>query len=428
MFPMVKRKISYLLSHPLISGSTIVFIGSFIANIFNYFFNLAMGRLLSVPDYGLLITLSSFLVIFGIVNTALANIFSRFSARYHAKKDKAGVSNLLTHGSRVIGVGIAVLLIVLLVFTGVIKSFLHIDNYFFLILMYLSIGFLLFFSIPFGILQGQMRFYLLSGISGISPVAKLVIGVLLVYGFNMAVFGAVLGVFASMMVSTIFTYIYVYLVYFQKKKKKNDVKDREFLNEFGKYGFGLFLTSVALALISNLDIILVRHFFDEYVVGQYAALSLMGKAIFYLTSPVNFVFFPLMAYKKERGERLLSTVLLGVSGIAVMSFAVSAFYFVFPDIILKIFFPAKEYLTLKNMLGPFSLYIVAFSVTSILVNLFLSIGKTKIYKILFFGVGLEVALILGFHDSLWQVILSMILVSFLIMLILLVYYAKYERS
>src|SRR5882724_8494911 len=96
----MKKRLVAFISHPLISGSSIVFIGSFLANIFNYLFNLLMGRWLSVSDYGLLIALSSFLVVFGTINTFLANIFSKFSAKYLAKKDTHSLSSLILHGSK----------------------------------------------------------------------------------------------------------------------------------------------------------------------------------------------------------------------------------------------------------------------------------------------------------------------------------------
>ena len=152
-----------------------------------------------------------------------------------------------------------------------------------------------------------------------------------------------------------------------------------------------------------------------------------GKAIFYLTAPIYFVFFPLIAQKKERNEKLFETVLLAGLVIVLFSSVLSFVYFLYPDLILNIFFPAKAYKMLAPYLGFYSIYILVFSLAMLLNNYFLSIGKTGIYKInLFCGV-LFIVLISIFHSALFQVIEVLFSVSFLLLLLLLVYY-KYNAK
>ena len=62
----MKKRVKKLVTHPLISGSSILLIGSLIVNIFNYVFNLSMGRLLSIEEYGLLASLTAFISIIAI--------------------------------------------------------------------------------------------------------------------------------------------------------------------------------------------------------------------------------------------------------------------------------------------------------------------------------------------------------------------------
>ena len=120
----MKQHIKLLISHPLISGSSIVFIGSFGANIFNYLFNLSMGRLLTVEEYGLLTSLSTLFVFLGIINLSLTSIFAKFSARYVVNNDKAGMKNLVTWGSKIVFFFSIGLLFILLLLTQVIADFL----------------------------------------------------------------------------------------------------------------------------------------------------------------------------------------------------------------------------------------------------------------------------------------------------------------
>ena len=206
------------------------------------------------------------------------------------------------------------------------------------------------------------------------------------------------------------------------------LKDRALRLEILLWAKNFFLAGAGMTILGNSDTILVRHFFSSVESGQYAALSLMGKAIFYFTSPLYFAFFPLIAQKHTRGERLFNTVMLAFLLLVAASAGLSFIYFVFPNIVLKIFFPAKIYQSLASYLGLFSLYILVFSLASLFNNFFLSIGKTFVYKATLFFSLVQIFLIFAFHRSFYQIIGILFLSSFLLLLFFLVYYAKHARD
>jgi len=154
----------------------------------------------------------------------------------------------------------------------------------------------------------------------------------------------------------------------------------------------------------------------------------MGKAIFYFISPVYIVFFPLIAQKKEKKEKLLGTLLLACLVIIITSIGMSFVYFLFPSLIVKFFFPNPEYEILENFLGIYSLFILIFSLASLFHNYFLSIGRTGIYKI---TLSASVLLILGvsfYHQSLYQIIGVLFMSTFVLLGAYLIYYMLYERN
>src|SRR5438552_18824372 len=75
---------------------------------------------------------------------------------------------------------------------------------------------------------------------------------------------------------------------------------------------------VGQVIINNLDIILVKHFFDSTQAGVYAAVALVGRVVYMLSWSVVSSMFPFSAgARSERGSRaVLSTALLLVAGIA----------------------------------------------------------------------------------------------------------------
>ena len=82
----MKHVIRQTISHPLVSGSAVIFIGSNVANVFNFLFNFLMVRNLSDADFGILTSLNSFILLPLLVATALTPIVVNFAAEYFAQK------------------------------------------------------------------------------------------------------------------------------------------------------------------------------------------------------------------------------------------------------------------------------------------------------------------------------------------------------
>lgn len=416
------KTVKNLISHPLISGSTVIFMGSMLANVFAYLFNLSMGRLLTVQDYGLLTSLISVFTLFAIFQTTLSGIFSRFSARLRARNDEHAFSSLISKGFKFTFALAGVIFILLILSLIFLPSFLKVSDPTLLVIVSITTFLSIIYSMPLGILQGEMRFYLLSFLNAFGSFLKIALGILaIILGYK--VFGVIIALFLCTLIPVIIAFSVV--IKKHKIRQTNEFKEKDFLNEFRNYSFYFFLSALGISIISNTDIILVRHFFNETISGQYAALSLMGKAIFYITSPIYFVFFPLIAHKKEKKESILNTLLLAGGIIVLFSIGLSFVYFVFPNLVLRIFFPGHAYAVLASYLGPYSLYIVVFSLAYLLNNFFLSVGKTGIYKINLFIGALFLVLMVLFHNSLYQVIVVLFSVSFLLFALLLGYYKLY---
>ncbi|MBI5045158.1 MAG: oligosaccharide flippase family protein [Candidatus Levybacteria bacterium] len=421
----MKDKVISLAKHPLITGSSIVFLGTFGSNIVNYIFNLLMGRMLSVSDYGLLTSLNSLFILVGIFSVSFVSVITKFSAKYFSSNDNNGAVILLRHAGKFIVIFSSLLFLTLLLLTPQIGSFLHISNHLYIVLVLISIFFSLMFSLPLGFIQGRLQFSLYSAIALAQPLIRLIAAILFI-SIGFSVLGPIIGIALSTALPAIACFIYLGKKYRQVDKEKFDTKN--FKKEFIHYTYTYFLAGIGLSLLSNTDIILVRHFFDSTIAGQYAALSLMGKAIFYFTSPISIVFFPIIAYKKERKERLLQTVLLAVGSVVISSGVLTFIYFAFPDLVLRVFFPKPNYAILSEYLGYYSLYILIFSVGALMNSYFLSIGKTKVYLITLIGALVQIVGILLFHKSLYEIIAGLSVASFIMLLLFLIYYYLYEKN
>lgn len=408
------------MGHPLITGSSVIFVGSMGASLINYLFNLIMGRTLSVGDYGTFATLISLFNIFSVLGIALMMVFSKFSASLAGQKKDRLVGSLVITGNMWVGVISFIICGALLVFSSKIAVFLHINSPLLIFVTALALFFSFLASVPQGVLQGLLKFAYFSFVNIFSSIVKLLVGILLViWGFK--TLGAILAFLLSGLAGYLFSFIPL-LKYLKNHNTKDKFTFFSLHNKVYAYAIPVFLSNIGIISLVSVDIILVKHYFNPMLAGQYAALSLMGRSIFYVVSPISSVLFPIIAQKKERQERVIGTLLLSVLLIGIPSVILSSIYFVFPRLVLEIFFPSKAYVSLVPYLGPFSIFILFYSLSFLMNSFYLSVGRAKVFLLTIVGTFLEALFIMMFHSSISQVINSLIIVSFLLLFSLLLYY------
>lgn len=421
----MKEKIKTIIKHPLISGGTILIVGSTITSGLNYLFNLVMGRFLSVSDYGIFASLMSIFNIFSVFSLTIMTVFTKFTASYVGKQKEEFIKPLFIKGTLWIGIISLFMCGIIIIFSSQISHFLNIDDRLLINITSAALFFSFLASVGIGVLQGTLKFGLLSYLNIFSSVVKLVLGIILILiGYK------VLGAIGAFFFSSLFCYFFTFIPLFQyiKGGKFNEIDVPFLYKNLSIYGMPVFFSTLGMTGFLTIDIILVKHFFDPQVAGQYAALSLIGRSIFYVVAPITTALFPIIAQKKERKEKLFGTLSLSMLLIALPSLMLSIIYFVFPKLIISIFFPGDEYKTFAPLIGLFSISILFYSLSFLLTNFYLSVGKTRVFLLTIIGVVFEVIFIIFFHQSISQIINGLIAISFLLLLSLLLYYPKVSKS
>lgn len=415
----MKKIIHKVVSHPMISGSTIIVAGSMVGNIFNYLTTLSMGRLLRVEEYGILASLISLFNIFIVFQASAITVFSKFAASFLGQGKESMVGVLFKKGTEYLGIVSLYICLPILIFSPLIAKFLHISNIFLVIIIGISLFFNFLQSAANGILQGLLKFISYSFLYIFATVIKFVAAVVLVF-MGLHVLGATLGILISALVS--YAVSVIFLLSYIKKKNLTHLVVPNLKKELYDYGLPVLLSGIGLTLMYTMDIILVKHFFSAASAGQYGALSLMGRSIFFVVSPITFVFFPLVIHKRERKEKLLGTLILVGLLVGIPSLLLAFIYFTYPGFILSIFFPAAAYKILAPYLGYFSIFILAYTFCFFLNSYYLSLGKTEVWIFTMGAAILEVIFLVLFHSSLFAVITVVTLVAILLLITLLLYY------
>ncbi len=414
---MLKKTLDHIKRSPFLQDNLILFLGLFIAGIGGFIYHFVMGRLLGPADYGALGALLSiayiFLIILNTTQMGIARITAQLVVEKADKKISFAFKKLLKELSII---GFVFLLFYLLI-SPFISRYLHV-TLFSTRVMSVALFFILLLSLPRGIMQGLQRFSLLSVNNATESFIKLAFGILFVllgYGVAGAIGAIVFGYALAFLIG-----IYHFRSFFRTQEQSYP-----FTRQLYDYTFYLGLVLTSLTLYYTVDVLIVKHFFDEVQAGYYAALTILGKVLFFGSSSIGQVMFPkvisLHAQGKPHKHLFYKSCLLAL----LFLFPVLFIYFTFPTFIVNILFGA-QFLEIAPLLGLFGLYMITFCFIYLFSYYFVSLGNSwPFLGLLFFFNFLEIYLLYEFHDSLSQVITLLISLSLIFLVIL---YGKFLRT
>lgn len=413
----MKEKIFYFLKHPLISGSAVLFAGSMIGNVFHFLFNLFMSRNLSVIEYGILISLITVVSFPGYFLQSIAPTTVNFAATFIANRENDKLKGLYIKISKIMLMAGLFFAFLFIVFSNFIATFLNIQDIgSFVMLLGGLVMFGLMGSVNIAFMQAKLFFRYASFLAFLGGFLKFIFGVgIVLSGFRVG--GVLVGIIMSAAVVYIFGFYRLKHI-LPKSTKAVNISLREI------FGFGAPATFVLLGVTSfiNSDIILVKHFFPPHEAGLYAGLSLIGKVIFFFSAPIGSVMFPLVVNKHALGQKLHRMLIASLGLVLIPSILLTIFYFIFPEFTIRFFLKKEEYLAISGLVGIFGIYMSMYALLHILANFYLSIKKTKVYIPILSGAILQIVLIVIYHETLLQIVLISLIITFLLVSGLLLYY------
>lgn len=393
------HKISFhklILSNTLARNSAIVFVGTMAANVLSYLYHLIMGRLLGPSGYGELSSLLSILYIFTIPLLVTQTVLVKFVSGFKAHGEVGQAKSLFIKAVKGFGVLSVVGFPVALLIAPWVTSFLHLSSSVLFVYVYLLLVISLFITAAAGMLTGYQKFVWVSVLTAGAILMKILLSVPFA---SLAVSGMMI---ATVIASAIVCALYVMPLRFLLSAKRKPTH----LNKRDALGFAVptLLVQLGITSLYSTDIILVRHFFDAQSSGLYAALAILGKIIFYASSAVPMVLFPIASERVAMGTKTKKLIVSAILAVAVISAGITALYFLFPNSIVSLLF-GNAYGGVGSMLGLFGIFLSFFSVANIIAVSCLAVGKIHIWL---FSVTAALAQIIGiaiFHGTIAQVII-----------------------
>lgn len=364
----------------------------------NYVFLLACGRILGSDAYGSFAALLGLLSVVLIPATALQMAVSREISRLLAAGETESATAFSRRVLRVSALATVPLVVVALVLAVPLNHVLHIGSVGIVVLADLTLVTALVFPVAQGILQGRQRFGALSVLYIVPFVVRLVaLAIVAALGYRLggAVFATVVGSAAAVALALAFIRDSV------RTPTSLRVALRPFLRYLGPVVVGL----VGIALLTHVDILIVKARFSGDDAGAYGAASAFARVGFFLPATLLAVLFPRTAARQARGEE--TEDILGRSLLATAFFcALLALFYSAVGVGLVSTTFGPDFAEGGRVLAPYALAIGLFSIANILVGYHLSRGETRYAWIVAGGVLVQIAVLTTIPSSLRGVVWS----------------------
>jgi O-antigen/teichoic acid export membrane protein len=377
----------------ILNGSIILLIGSVFVSLANFGYNIGVARMLGPSDFSHAAAAVTILMLISALTLSFQLVCTKLVAKAPTAESKAAVFQHLMKRAWVIGIGLGVFM---LLTSSVLTTYLRLSSPWIMIL--LSIGLTIY--VPLGVkrggLQGTCRFSGLSWNMSAEAIVKFV-GAIVLIEMGFGVLGAVAAISASV--------IFAFCLPDSAKELRIPARDGH-TAPVGEARQAI-VFFVGQVIISNIDILMVKHFFQPSEAGLYAAIALVGRLLYFASWSVVSAMFPISAEGKEEKASggLLAIPLTLVTAMSVLFVLLLA---AFPHLVFQTLFGANFHVAgisgLKWLLSMNSAATGVYSIAVVLITYEMSrrIANTGWLQLVVSGL-----IVLGismFHSTLLEVI------------------------
>ena len=289
----------------MLNGSAIMLVAMMLVNIFNFAYNMVMARMLGPGAFGNINAAVTLLLLASCISLAFQLVCAKFVARNHADSSKAAVVHNLLGKAWMASLALGG---VLFLAQKPVATYLNVPSPWIIGLLAIGIAAYAPLGVKRGAMQGVCAFPRLGTNFVLEAGIRFFLGAgLVVAGYG--VLGAVGAISASVIAAC-----FIPRIPAQLRVKASTAEPPSYAEAVQAIVF-----FVGQVIINNIDILLVKHFFPSDPAGVYAAISQIGRLLYFASwfGVVN-AMFPVAAaaspeHKKAHGIGLPLLLVLGLS-------------------------------------------------------------------------------------------------------------------
>lgn len=400
----MKHSLKTLTASTFLRHNAILFAGSLLVGFGNYIYYPILGRLLEPSIFGEVQALAALFTQLSLFLVVLGQVTVNIVANYEDEEKKQIVLFELEKFALMLSIGLSV---VLAAFSWQMRDFFHFESAWpFIILLCALVA-----SVPLSFrnafLRAHKQFASFSMSQIIGSFTKVGLSAMLVViGFKSA--GAMGGILVSQLIAFWYAALIAKRLGFYKpatSKYFGKINMTAVTPEL-KYGLLVLVSSLAIALLSSIDIFVVKHYFDPHTAGEYAGISTVAKIIFFLTGSISQVLLPSVRLNRPARENLnylwrSLALLISIGGVAVIIFTAMA------ERVVHILM-GSTYATYAGFLPKLSLAMFLLSVASLFISYYLALRAYQLGVIVVFGIAITGWLMVIRHNSLDDVVSNLV--------------------
>lgn len=382
------------------------------ANVLNYVFQLMLGRMLPISEYGE----------YNAVNSLISNLQNFFTpltiTACKITAEKIGMRQVNSIKYKQIIKAMCIVAILLLAIGALLYPKLNgaycSNSLWSWMIVLNTVIVLAVYALMMAIMQGRKMFRLYGWVGLFLILLKIIFSCIAVK-IGTGVTGCVFALLLSNFILAVISLIVL------KRGDGEDSYNIERGEGFKKLelirGYGLtFITGIIFSLyISGGEVMLLNHAFDSEQVGLYSAIASLGKISFFVVSIVFVIILPNVSVIKDDGVRLKKTIRKTVALSLVLVLVYASLYQLLGKTIVTISY-GEKYANGVYMIKYVNIYVMLISLMGILHNVLIGIDKLKKYTVCTSTIVLITIFIAVGHARSIQMMLTIIIVSLIVII------------
>lgn len=382
----VRRERRQFLTHNAVAGA-----GTWLAGILGLLLQALVSHHFRPAEYGAAFAVFTFFTLITQPAAGFGRMIAWKTSRELAIGDGSTVesSTLLRSTNARLLAGGAVIALFMIAGTPLVADFLHVPASF-VILGALGIPFMLSTAPLQASLQGQQRWLPWSGLSVAVAAGRVVFVAIFVVWLGIT--GVVLGI----SVAAAAVYLIALAMVWPTLRRGTGLVDWRPQRNFLIVSIA---STLAVAVLMGCDVLLVEHFFSAREGGQFSAVTVTSRALFFAMGSVTSVLFPKVAARQASARSTTSVVVASV-GVGLVGGLLGLLVFSLgSDTILRSF-AGRAYVGGAGYIGWYALGMPLLASVVMLSNSLQSLADLKLLWVLVPGALLKPLLIIFFHQSL----------------------------
>lgn len=395
-----------------------LFASTVLVNLGNYAINLLLGRFLGPQDFAEANILATLVLVLSFTALGFQLTTAKFIAEFKAKEEDFKIATFLLWIRKKSLAFSFILLATLLICIHFINGYLNMQRSIPVLILFLGIPLYIHMSVSRGFFQGMSKFKDLAFTYLAEMLGRLIFTIVLIYlvfKFDLpwASEAVALGFLAS--------FIFSFFIGRKAKVQNTASKSQDFLKPVFQFFMIIGLYELSQIMINNSDVVIVKHFFENYEAGLYASLALIGRVVFFATWTIVTLLFPKVIEKEKKGERHIHLFWISLSVVGFIGSGIVLSCFLMDEFIVNILF-GSSYLSIAPLLWKYAVATTLFSCANVFVYYHMSLNNYIPVFISLAAGSLQIIGLYIFHQNILEVINVQIIVMSLLILALIPYH------